>query len=90
MALGSTQPLTEMSTRNFFGRPSRKADDLTSIYEPTVKRKCGSFDVSHLHSLHDLLAGIITYFTFFLKMLLLQGSIESVYISLLYESNMVL
>jgi hypothetical protein len=40
MALGSTQPLTEMSTRNLPGggdeRPARKADNLTAIYEPTV------------------------------------------------------
>jgi hypothetical protein len=43
MPLGSTQPLTEMSTMNFpgggggvKGRPARKADDLTAIYEPTV------------------------------------------------------
>jgi hypothetical protein len=39
MALGSTQPLTEMSTRNIpggEGRPARKADILTAICEPTV------------------------------------------------------
>jgi hypothetical protein len=38
-ALGSTQPLTEMSTRNLPGgkeRPARKADNLTAICEPTV------------------------------------------------------
>jgi hypothetical protein len=47
MALRSTQPLTEMSTRNLLGskgRPARKAD-LTAVYEP-VSRKCGSLDVS--------------------------------------------
>jgi hypothetical protein len=36
---GSTQPLTEMSTRNFLGgkeRSARKADNLTAIYEPIV------------------------------------------------------
>jgi hypothetical protein len=36
--MGSTQPLTEMSTRNVPGddrRPARKADNLT-IYEPIV------------------------------------------------------
>jgi hypothetical protein len=36
MALGSTQPLTEMSTRNLYGgkgRPARKADNLTAICE---------------------------------------------------------
>jgi hypothetical protein len=39
MALGSTQPLTEMSTRNLpggKGRPARKADNLTAICEPTI------------------------------------------------------
>jgi hypothetical protein len=39
MALGSTQPLTEMSIRNLPGgknRPARKADNLTAICEPTV------------------------------------------------------
>jgi hypothetical protein len=35
MALRSTQPLTEMSTRGK-GRPARKADNLTAIYEPIV------------------------------------------------------
>jgi hypothetical protein len=39
MALGSTQPLTEMSTRNLRGgekRPARKADNLTAICESIV------------------------------------------------------
>jgi hypothetical protein len=39
MDLGSTQPLTEMSTRNLpggKGLPVRKADNLTSISEPIV------------------------------------------------------
>jgi hypothetical protein len=39
MALGSTQPLTEMSTRNLPGgkkRPARRADNLTAICEPIV------------------------------------------------------
>jgi hypothetical protein len=39
MALGSTQPLTEMSTRNLpegKGRPARKADNLTAVFEPIV------------------------------------------------------
>jgi hypothetical protein len=49
MALESTQPLTEMSTRNLSGdkgRPVRKADNLTAICEPIVYRECGSLDVS--------------------------------------------
>jgi hypothetical protein len=39
MALGSTQPLTEMSTRNLSGGkggPACGADNLTAICEPTV------------------------------------------------------
>jgi hypothetical protein len=39
MALGSTQPLSEMSTRNFSGgkgQPARQADNLTTICEPIV------------------------------------------------------
>jgi hypothetical protein len=40
MALGSTQPLTDMSLGIFLGvkggRPARKADSLTAIYEPIV------------------------------------------------------
>jgi hypothetical protein len=39
MALGSTQPLTEMSTRNLpvgKGLSARKADNLTAICEPIV------------------------------------------------------
>jgi hypothetical protein len=38
-ALGSTQPLTQMSTRNLpggKGRPTRGADNLTAIFEPIV------------------------------------------------------
>jgi hypothetical protein len=39
MALGSTQPLTEMSTRNLPGRkklPARETDNLAAIYEPNI------------------------------------------------------
>jgi hypothetical protein len=39
MALGSTQPLTEMKTKNLprdKGRPARKAHNFTSICEPSV------------------------------------------------------
>jgi hypothetical protein len=39
MALGSTQPLTEMGTKNLpagKGRPVRKADNLTAICESIV------------------------------------------------------
>jgi hypothetical protein len=39
MAPGSTQPLTEMSTRNLpedKKRPARRANKLAAIYEPNV------------------------------------------------------
>jgi hypothetical protein len=39
MALGLTQPLREMNTKNLpggQGQPARKAGNLTSISEPTV------------------------------------------------------
>jgi hypothetical protein len=39
MTLGSTQPLTEMSTRNLPEgklRPAREADNLNAICEPIV------------------------------------------------------
>jgi hypothetical protein len=39
MALGSTQPLAEMSTRNLpegKKEPARRADNLAAIYEPNV------------------------------------------------------
>jgi hypothetical protein len=48
MALGSTQPLTEMSTRNLPGgkkRPARGAINLATICEPTVW-KCTSLNLS--------------------------------------------
>jgi hypothetical protein len=41
MALGSTQPLTEMSTRNRpggKGQPAREAGSLTAICEPSVEK----------------------------------------------------
>jgi hypothetical protein len=41
MALGSTQPLTEMSTRNLpvsKGRPAREADNLIATCEPIVSK----------------------------------------------------
>jgi hypothetical protein len=48
MLLGSTQPETEMSTRNLPGDnkwPARRADNLAAIYEPNVS-KCGSLNLS--------------------------------------------
>jgi hypothetical protein len=49
MALGSTQPLTEMSTRNLprgKGPSKCKADNFTFICVIQLYRKCGSLDVS--------------------------------------------
>jgi hypothetical protein len=48
MALGPTQPLTEMSIRKFLGGenlPARKADNLAAICEPNVS-KYGSLNFS--------------------------------------------
>jgi hypothetical protein len=48
MALGSTQSITEMSTRNFPGdktRPARRADNLAAICEPNVWKR-GSLNLS--------------------------------------------
>jgi hypothetical protein len=48
MALGSTQPLTELITRNLPDgkkRPAHKADNLAAIYDPNVW-KCGSLNLS--------------------------------------------
>jgi hypothetical protein len=59
MALRSTQPLTEMSTRNLPGgerRPALNAD-LTAICEPIVYKNEGA-STSHNHmALHGLLQG---------------------------------
>jgi hypothetical protein len=48
MVLESTQPLTEMSTRNYPGgktRPAHRADNLAAVCEPNVW-KCGSLNLS--------------------------------------------
>jgi hypothetical protein len=52
MALGSTQPLTQMSTRNLPGGKKRlacRADNPTAIYEPNVW-KCGSLHFATLRA----------------------------------------
>jgi hypothetical protein len=57
MALESTQPLTEMSTRNLpggKGQPAHEADNLTAIHEPIVY-KMWAFTSCNLVGLHSLL-----------------------------------
>jgi hypothetical protein len=64
MALGSTQPLTEMSTRNLHGgkgRPARKADNLTAISEPIFYKM---WDPRRLTTLQASTASYRDSFTF--------------------------
>jgi hypothetical protein len=66
MALGSTQPLTEMSTRIIpggEGRPACKADNLTAICELTVYKM---WEPQHLTALWVSTAGYRDTFTFYL------------------------
>jgi hypothetical protein len=70
MALGSTQPLTEMSTRNIPGgerRPARKADNLTAVYEPIVYKM---WEPQHLTALWVSMTRYRDSFTFTICILL--------------------
>jgi hypothetical protein len=60
MALGSTQPLTEMSTRKIpggKGRPVHKADNVTAICEPNCLENVGASTSYNPMDLHGLLHG---------------------------------
>jgi hypothetical protein len=65
VALVSTQPLTEMSTRNLpgdKGRKTPKANKLTAICEQIFKGKCGSLDISQPHGHSRAVTGIALLF----------------------------
>jgi hypothetical protein len=61
MALGFTQHLTEMSTRNFPGgssaQPACKFDNITAICEP-ISKKYKSLDISQPYKYPRSVAGI--------------------------------
>jgi hypothetical protein len=64
MALGPTRPLTEKSTRDILGgkgRPARKADNLTAIYEPIVYKNVGTSTSHNPMGLHGLLQGYLYF-----------------------------
>jgi hypothetical protein len=60
MTLGSTQPLTEMSTRNLLGGrgwPARKADNFTATCELIFLENMGASTSHNPMGLHGLLQG---------------------------------
>jgi hypothetical protein len=73
MTLGSSQPLTEMSTRNLTGGkgiPARRADNLTAICEPIVKKMWVASTSHNPMGLHSPLVGWLCLF-------LIQGTYAS-------------
>jgi hypothetical protein len=82
MALWSTLPLTEMSTRNVLGskgRPAPRGDNFTAICEPTDCLENAGASTSHNPmGLHGLLQGqLYVYFYRFLSMCVITMSSEA-------------
>jgi hypothetical protein len=67
MALGSTQPVTEMSTKNILGgkgQPARRADNPAVFYEPIIYEM---WEPEHLTTLWASTACYRDTLTFFTK-----------------------
>jgi hypothetical protein len=68
MALGATQPLTEMSSRYLpgdKGQSARKADNLTAIFEPTVYKMWDPRLLATLWVSSACYRDSFTFFTFY-------------------------
>jgi hypothetical protein len=79
MALGSTQHLTEMITRNLTGgkeRPARKVDNLTAICEPIV---WGMWEPRRLTTLWPFTACYRDSFTFLHANICTSSHLEDVH-----------
>jgi hypothetical protein len=81
MALGSTQPLTEISTRIFLGVKSGRRVGLT-ILPPSVNRMSKNVRTSTSHNpkgLHGLYRDSFTLYEFLLKLLLYYSCLVYLY-----------